>query len=55
MEHRIHKEYGGKAETSWVQAHCSCGWSGKKHYAYEDYQHSNCTEEAARHHIKESL
>jgi len=26
-----------------------CGWHGSKHYAHNDYQHSNCKEERERH------
>lgn len=48
-EHEIKKHYGGREEMSWIQAECSCGWSGKKHYAYNDYQRSNLKEEIHKH------
>ena len=42
----------GSNETSYIQNHCSdCGWSGNKHYAHNDYQHSNCKEERVNHNL----
>lgn len=38
MKHEITREYGGKAEMSYIQPKCSCGWAGEKVYAYNDYQ-----------------
>lgn len=49
MKHELTIERGGRAEMGWLQNKCSCGWTGKKHYAYNDYQHTNAREEAARH------
>jgi len=41
---------GGSAELAWIQNHCRvCGWVGKQHYAYENYQHVNCKEERHGH------
>ena len=36
-----------------IQNTCDiCGWVGAKHYAHNDYQHSNCAEERERHRDK---
>ena len=41
---------GGRNEMAYMQNHCKkCGWDGSKHYAYNDYQHSNCRDERAQH------
>jgi len=42
-------EHGGRGITSWITPVCSCGWSGQRHYAYDDYQHTNAKEEFERH------
>lgn len=50
MEHRLEKsEQGGKGHHSWIRPVCSCGWRGVEHYAHNDYQHSNATEEFYQH------
>lgn len=49
MSHEIKRESGGKNESGWIQAQCSCGWQGKPHYAHNDYQHSNYKEEVQQH------
>lgn len=52
MSREAHKhDYlrGGEMEGSWIQPTCSCGWIGSKHYAYNDYQHSNAREQLNRH------
>ena len=44
---------GGRDETGYLQNHCNkCDWSGQKHYAYNDYQHSNCKDERSEHRSK---
>jgi hypothetical protein len=48
-QHEINREFGGKNELSWKQLICSCGWKGKKHYAYNDYQFSNLRAEENEH------
>ena len=41
---------GGENESSWVQNHCkNCGWSGEKHYAFEDYQMTSRQRESLAH------
>ena len=41
---------GGEGMEFWIQNRCLyCGWVGQKHYAHNDYQHSNCREERERH------
>lgn len=49
LKHKLKRKFGGSNETSWIQSKCSCGWIGKKHYAYNDYQHSNLKNEASKH------
>lgn len=47
---KIVQKYGGNNESGWIQNHCeTCGWSGKKHYAYEDYQRTNKKHEGMAH------
>ncbi|GGO89181.1 hypothetical protein GCM10011348_46330 [Marinobacterium nitratireducens] len=53
MQHKITREFGGEREMGWIQPVCTCGWKGKKHYAYNDYQHSNAREEGD-HHIRQA-
>ena len=48
-EHELKRKRGGQNELGWIQPACSCGWVGNKHYAYDDYQHSNCRDEEQRH------
>lgn len=48
-KHKLTRNFGGKNELSWKQPICSCGWKGKKHYAYNDYQHSNLKDEENKH------
>ncbi len=49
MKHEISRRRGGQNESGWIQPHCSCGWVGNMHYAYNDYQHSNLNEEEDSH------
>jgi len=49
MEHKIKNEHGGEGITGWIQPTCECGWKGQKHYAHNDYQHSNAREEGGLH------
>ena len=48
-KHEIKRNYGGENEMSWIQPVCSCGWEGKKHYAWNDYQHTNVKKEIHKH------
>ena len=48
-KHELKRCYGGKDEMSWIQSMCSCGWVGKKHYAWNDYQRTNLKNEWAEH------
>ena len=43
---------GGVGIESWIIPTCPCGWQGGKHYAHNDYQHSNAREEYQRLHKK---
>lgn len=41
---------GGDGPVSWIQNHCDkCGWTGQKHYAYSDYQHTDAMHERLDH------
>lgn len=48
-EHKLHRETGGEGMYEWIQPTCSCGWVGRKEYAYNDYQHTNVTEQEQEH------
>lgn len=52
---RISNLSGGKGETSWIQPACSCEWIGTKHYAHNDYQFSNATDDFERHLKKDRI
>ena len=40
----------GEGITSYIENYCkACGWTGKHHYASNDYQLSNCTDERIDH------
>lgn len=43
---------GGVGIEGWIKPCCTCGWEGGKHYAHNDYQHSNAREEYKREHKK---
>lgn len=45
----ISKTSGGKNESAWIKNHCTCGWKGKAHFAYEDMQRTNVNREASAH------
>jgi hypothetical protein len=49
MEHKFKREEGGSGPMAWIQPTCSCGWVGRKEYAYENYQYSNLREQADLH------
>ena len=51
--HEIRRKYGGENEMSWIQPTCSCGWKGKKHFAWNDYQRTNVKKEIGKHRIKQ--
>ena len=38
VKHSIKRVFGGSDESGWIRLDCSCGWSSRKCYAYEDYQ-----------------
>jgi hypothetical protein len=41
---------GGHAEMGYLENVCKvCNWHGQKHYAHNDYQHTNCREERTSH------
>jgi len=48
-EHKIRRERGGSGMMSWIQPVCSCGWVGRKEYAYADWQMANVEEQEADH------
>lgn len=48
-DHKIRRKYGGENEMSWIQPVCSCGWKGKKHFAWNDYQRTNVKVEISEH------
>ena len=37
-DHKLTRKTGGRMETGWIQPVCTCGWEGRKEYAYNDYQ-----------------
>lgn len=47
--HDISAVTGGKGMTSFIQPKCSCGWIGREHYAYCNYQYSNFDDNANEH------
>jgi len=47
--HNITRESGGKFESGWVQPKCSCGWVGRKEYAYNDWQMTNVKDQEDNH------
>ena len=49
LAHSIKREHGGSAESGWIMPTCSCGWRGRKEYAYNDYQYTNAKEQEAEH------
>lgn len=49
QNHVLTRKYGGENITGWIQPTCSCGWEGRKEYAYEDYQHTNVKEQESDH------
>ena len=48
-KHEIKRNYGGENEMSWIQPVCSCGWEGKKHFAWNDFQRTNVKAEISSH------
>lgn len=40
---------GGEDFNSWIQPTCACGWVGRQHFAYSDYQHTNAHQELIAH------
>ena len=49
MKNLLQRKHGGTYELSWIQPTCSCGWEGRKEFAYNDYQHSNVIEQEEQH------
>lgn len=48
-DHKLTLKTGGRMEMGWIQPVCTCGWEGRKEYAYNDYQHSNVREQEGEH------
>ena len=51
IEHEMTLEHGGAGFDGWIIPVCKCGWKGGKHYAHNDYQHSNAKEQWDRHFV----
>lgn len=49
VKHDLVREKGGLGEESWIQPTCSCGWVGRKEYAYNDWQMTNVSEQEREH------
>lgn len=49
VAHEISYEREGKAEMRSHLPICSCGWKGRKEYAYNDYCHTNVQEQISDH------
>ncbi len=49
MNHELIRKREGKGEGGSITPTCSCGWVGKPHYGYEDYQHSLVREQEMKH------
>ena len=47
--HNLEYEKGGLGMDGWIRPVCCCGWSGSKHYAYNDWQHHNAREQFKNH------
>lgn len=47
--HKTSRKYGGENEMSWIQPTCLCGWEGKKHFAWNNYQRTNVKAEISKH------
>lgn len=47
--HKIKRVYCESGMESWIQPACSCGWEGRKEYAYEDWQMTNLHEQEQQH------
>jgi hypothetical protein len=48
-EHRFARDRGGEGMSNWIQSRCTCGWKSKIEYAYEDYQHTNISDQEGQH------
>lgn len=48
-DHKLNRNYGGSNEAGWIQPTCSCGWRGKKEFAYNDYQRRNVMQQEVAH------
>lgn len=47
--HRLKRNYSIGPKISWMQATCSCGWIGNKHYEREDSRWPDVQREEAKH------
>ena len=47
--HVIAVQRGGDGMMGFIQPACSCGWIGREHYNYCNWQHSNFDDDADRH------
>jgi len=54
VKHEITRQSAGTNEMGWIQNCCSCGWKGKKYYAYDDFQYTLCRQENTAKHIDEA-
>ena len=45
----VRHTHGGTGIEGWIQPLCYCGWKGSRHYAHNDYQHSNAREQWEAH------
>lgn len=51
--HKLKRNEGGEGMMGWIQPKCSCGWEGRKEYAYGDYQYTN-VQAQEKWHLKEA-
>lgn len=50
--HTISEIKGGIGMGSFIQPVCSCGWVGREHYAYCNYQYSNYCDNIDEHFVE---
>jgi len=52
-EHKVVVKTGSTPDTmgymDWRQNVCLCGWKGRKHFNYENYAYTNCSDEEQQH------
>ena len=52
-KHETKELKGGEGMMGWIQPSCSCGWVGRKEYAYGSAQFTNHYQQVANHSIDE--